>query len=1164
MDFTAHRRKPRGLYCITDNLNMYIDNDAYMGRKIQDYPRWIGDISLKKIFLMKLIFFLTVVFTVSAFADVSAQKVHLRVQNKSFKSVVQEVQRQTGYSFIIKDQLFKQAKPVSLDVENQEVLDVLPLLFQGQPFGYTVSGKIVSATALMVKTSSVTNTRPTAVLVEQQPIQGRVVNGQGEPLIGATITVLDGNGKSSGIVATTTNDGTFTIDANSGNKLMVSYIAYFTQTVNVGQERPLTIVLKEDDNLIEQVVVTGYTDYLRGKSASAASQVNAKDINNVPMSSLDQILQGKVPGMSVVSSSGQPGQSASVVIRGIGSVNGTTTPLYVMDGIPIEGGYFQTINQEDIETVNVLKDASAKALYGSRGSNGVIVITTKKGKKGKLSVNYSSQYGFSTLTQPIFEMMDARERLRFEEEVGLETGRDIGPGWRLSPKNPDYVTQSTAWQQNAGHVLDSLRNVNTDWRDLFFQNGRFMEQQLSLSGGNDNVQTYNALSLWNEDGIVKETGLNRYSLRSNTNINYGKFTAGINLNLGYSDSKFTYNEGGTGVGSPMASVYYALPYEYPYTSDGAFHATDEDMPFYDTREGSRGIDVLYGTSDKTEQFKTILGLNMAYEIMDGLKVTTRAGMDFRNSSDQVFINPLSYIGQNQSGKKGSFGEGYRRNFNLVSTSGITYNRTIEKHEFEVSGFFEYLQNNYRAFSYRGYGLDDRLPENPNAITVSGDFLPNLSGSRSSSALMSYMGIGRYTYNNKYTATASYRYDGASLSSVPTKNRWHGFYSFGAAWDAKQEDFLKENDFIPVLRLRASYGQTASPIGSAFVHLPLFTVGTTYGGQQAIRPSNLVNPDYDWEYVNEFNVGFDLSLFNTQRIKLVADWYNKETINMFLDQTPSATAGGGSGGTIPLSTGKMGNKGIEFSLSGDIIQNEDFNWNIGINGAYNQNKILWVSDVTDELPDGDTRIIQVGLPYGTYYGPQWAGVDPENGDALYYNRDGSVTNVYNSEEQSVPLSSNMYPKFTGGISTSARWKDLTLSALFSFVSDVQRWNNIDFYIETERYMTSNQSKRMLYDRWKKPGDEAILQRIDIPRNYTSKDIQDASFMRLRNLHLNYSIPTAWFGFGKSFFKTANIYVQGQNLLTWTTWRGLDPENNRQYGRFEYPNARKYTAGINVNF
>ena len=991
-------------------------------------------------------------------------------------------------------------------------------------------------------------------------VTGKIVDEDGKPIEGVVVSVKE----RSNIVTSTDSSGRFNISANEGESLTISHVSFISQTVIVGSSDNINISLVSNVNNIDNVVVTGYTNYARSKSPSSVVTVNADAINKIPMSSIDQILQGRVPGMSVISSSGQPGQGAAVVIRGVGSINGSTNPLYVMDGIPIESGYFQTINPEDIESVSVLKDASAKALYGSRGSNGVIIITTKKGQRGKLTVGYSSQYGFSKLTQPNFEMMDARERLRFEEEIGLETGRDIGPGWALSTKNPKYASLSANDQLKANRALDSLANMNTDWRDLFFRNAGFMDQQINISGGTDKIQTYNAIGYWKEQGIVKETGLERVSLRSNTNMNFGKFTAGFNINLGYSSSRFTYNEGGTSVGSPMASVYYALPYEYPFTADGVFHATDDGLGFYDTREGSRGIDVLYGTSDKTEQFKTILGINLAYEIVKGLKVSTRNGIDYRNSVDQIYINPLSYIGSRQAGGKGAFGEGFRRNFNFVSTSGITYKKKIDDHDFEVSGFVEYLYNSSRSFSYRGYGLDDRLPETPAGITVSTGFLPGLSGSRPpTSAMMSYMGTGRYTYNNKYTVTGSYRYDGASLSSVPLKNRWHGFYSFGASWDVKQEAFLKSNDFISNLQLRTSYGQTASPFGSSFAYLPTYSANITYDGQQATGPTNIGNPDFNWEFVNEWDFGIDLSLFKSQRLKLIVDFYNKVTNNMYLDQPLSAGAGAGAGGTARISSAKMRNKGIELSLSGDIIQTKNFNWNVGVNGAYNKNEVLRVIDVSDNIREGDTRWIEVGLPYGTYYAPRWSGVNPENGDAQYYNRDGSITNVYNAETQSVPLSANMFPKLTGGITTSVRWKNLTLNALFTFVSDVHRWNNIDFYNENQAYMTSNQSKRMLYDRWKAPGDIATLQRIDIPRNFTSKDIQDASFMRLRNVQINYNLPTAILQKTK-VIKSVSIYVQGQNLLTWTNWRGLDPENNRQYGRFEYPNARKFTTGINVNF
>lgn len=1112
-----------------------------------------GRIFLKKILVYMKLAVIIMLTGVSASANGYAQHITLSVKNAPLKNVFHEIQKQAGYEFLYTTEMLKQAKPVNVEVRNAGIREVLHICFKNQPFSYTLIEKtvVIKPENQPARAAGDDNNTKLAPWID---LRGRVVNESGEPVAGASVQV---KGSTGGVVSTD-KDGMFFIKADEGAELIITHVSFQSKTVKVGKWEFLTISLMPVISQLDQVVITGYTDYSRSASPNATSFVGSKDINQIPMSTVDQILQGRVPGMSVASGSGQPGQSASVLIRGVGSISGSTTPLYIMDGIPIESGYFQTINAEDIESVTVLKDASAKALYGSRGSNGVIIITTKKGKKGGLKVGYSSQYGFSNLTSPRFEMMDAKERLRFEEEVGLEGVGDIGPGWTYSPKNPDYATQTPDWQWEADYILDSLRQMDTDWRDMFFRNGKFMEQQVSLSGGNEHIQIYSALGLWKQDGIVKRTGLDRYSFRNNVNMKFDKFTAALNLSLGYSKSRFTFNEGGTAVGSPMASVYYAVPYEYPYSSDGVLHATDDIIHYLDTREGSRGLDALYGVSNITEQFKTILGINLAYEITKELKVSTRAGIDFRNSTDQVFYNPASYIGSKETGGKGSFEEGLRRNFNIVSTSGITYGKRIDAHDFEVSGFFEYLYNHYKSFRYKGYGIDDRLPETPAGITPS--ILPGLGGGRTASALSSFMGVGRYTYNDKYTLTASYRYDGSS--SVAPKNTWHGFYSFGANWDAKKEDFLDANDFISALRIRASYGQSASPFGGDFLYLPTYEVSTSYGGQAAIRPVAIGNPDFDWEYVDEFNIGFDLSLFNTQRVKVIVDFYNRMTNNMFIDQPLSGTSGSG-GTTAPLSTGKMRNRGVEFNVSGDVIRRNDFTWNIGVNAGINQNRILRVTDVTDELHDGSTRTIKVGYSYGTYLAPQWAGVDPATGDALYYNRDGSVTNLYSEENQQVPNSGNMYPTLTGGITTSATWKSFSMDALFTFVSGVRRWNNIDFYIETQQYMTSNQSRRMLYDRWKKPGDQAILQRVDIPRNFTSKDIQDASFMRLRNLRFSYRFPAQILQ-KIPVFKSVDVFVQGQNLFTWTSWRGLDPENDDVYGRFEYPNARTYTGGINVNF
>jgi TonB-linked SusC/RagA family outer membrane protein len=1035
-----------------------------------------------------------------------------------------------------------------LTAANHHLMMTLPLLQKGL--------KVIQISFLFLLISF-------QVLAKKVPVDvnGRVVNEQRNPLSGATITVI-----SSGAATTSNEQGYFVLNNVPENAtLVISFSGYASREIkaqrNVGEVQLIAAVAS-----LNEVTVTGYTNYTRNKSPYASAIVAADKINQVPGLTFDQILQGRVPGMSVISSSGQPGQSASVVIRGIGSINGSSAPLYVMDGIPVESNYFQTINPEDIESAVVLKDASAKALYGSRGSNGVIVITTKKGRRGRVSVQYNSQYGFSNLSRPNFVMMNTEERLRFEEEVGVGFNRNLGPGWTYSPKNPTYAAGTNATRQRADFILDSLRKVNVDWRDMFFQKGKFQEQQISISGGNEGLQFYTSLNYYNQEGVAKRTGLERYTLRSNLDFKADKLTGSLNLSLGYSNSSFTEGEGSTSVGTAMSAVYYALPYEYPYAPDGTLvHPGNRSSYFIlDQREGSQALERLLNSSAKTDQAKAILGGSLAYQILPSLRVSTRAGIDYRNSTDLSWINPDSYYGSrsvpNTLGGRGRLDEGTRRNYNMISTTGVTYTNVFGKvHDVEVSGFYEYNYNNYNSFGFTGFGLDGRLIETPAAITNgSTTYLPATSGGKSSSALASFMSIARYTYNDRYTLTGSYRYDGST--KVAPKNKWHGFYSIGANWAAKKEGFLKDVSAINDLRIRASYGLTASPFAADFGYLATYSASTSYGGATGIRPLSPGNPDYDWEYVKESNIGFDLSLFSGGRLRISTDVYDRITSNMFFSQPLSATSGFA---TLPLSSGKMQNKGVEFDVSGDIIKSKSLTWSVGVNAGYNKNKILSITPLATELLDGDTRIFKVGYPYGTYYAPDWAGVDPATGDAQYYNLDGTITKVYNSATQSTTNSGSLYPSLTGGFNSSVTWKGFSANILFSFVSDVMRWNNEDFYNENQRYATSNQSIRMLNDRWKKPGDIATLQRFDVPRNYTSKDIQDASFLRLRNLNIGYTIPAGILAKTK-YIKAIKVFVQGQNLYTWTKWRGLDPENNNVYGRFQYPNTRTYTAGLNVNF
>ncbi len=1109
--------------------------------------------------VMKLTALLMTIACLQVFAHAEGQSVTLQVKNAELKEVFRQIQKQTGLNILINEKVLSKADKVTLDVRNMPVADVLNLCMKKKD---ALSYSIIDGT-IVVNQAASADTKAVANEVAFQDVKGRVVNEEGKPLAGASIQV-----KGSDKLGTVTdNDGYFSLNGISEKAvLVISFAGYATKEVaakgNLG-----TIQLTLSVNELSDIVVTGYTSYSKSKSAAASAVVSGEKINDVPGLTLDQILQGRVAGMNITSSSGQPGQSAAVVIRGIGSINGSSAPLYVLDGIPIESNYFQTINPEDIASATVLKDASAKALYGSRGSNGVVVLTTKKGRTGKLSVQYNSQYGFSNLSRPNFIMMNTAQRLQFEEEIGLNYGRNLGPGWTYSSKNPNYTSGTDAFRQNADHILDSLRGVNVDWRDFFFRRGKFQEQQLSLSGGNDIVRFYTSLNYYNQDGVAVRTGLKRYSLRNNLDVKSGKFTGSFNLSIGYSNSSFTEGEGSTSAGTAMSAVYYALPYEYPYAPDGTLvHPGNRSSYFIlDQREGSQALERLLNSSNKTDQLKSILGISLAYQVLPSLKVSTRAGIDYRNSTDMAYINPDSYYGSrsvsNTLGGKGRFDEGTRRNFNIVSTSGLTFNKLFaDKHDVEVSGFYEYVYNNYNSFSLTGFGIDGRLPETPAGVTNgSSTYLPSISGGRTRSALASFMGIARYTFNDKYTVTGSYRYDGST--KVASVNKWHGFYSVSGSWAAKRENFLQNVSFINDLRFRVSYGTTASPLSSDFGYLATYATTTaSYGGVTGIRPATPGNANYDWEYVNEFNTGFDIALFKTNRLRISADYYNKITSNMFFDQPLSATSGFS---TLPLSSGKMRNRGVEVDVSGDVVKNKNVTWTVGFNFGYNKNTILALTDLATELPDGDTRIFKVGKAYGTYYAPDWAGVNPQTGDAQYYNLDGSITTTYNVTTQSTTNSGRLYPSLTGGISTAVSWKGFSLSGLFSFVSDVKRWNNEDFYNENQRYATSNQTVRMLNDRWKKPGDVAILQRFDVPRNFTSKDIQDASYLRLRNLTLAYTLPQSMLSH-VSFVKGVKVLLQGQNLYTWTSWRGLDPENNSVYGRFQYPNTRTYTAGLNVNF
>lgn len=1000
----------------------------------------------------------------------------------------------------------------------------------------------------------------TEEVLEEIIISGKVTDENGQGQAGVTVSV---KGSDQGV--STDEKGNYKISVPGDKAVLVfSFMGYLSQERPVGRQQVINVVLKPSTTTLSEVVITGYNSYDRSKSVSAATVVGGEKINDVPAATFEQALQGRVPGLTVNARSGQPGGAgAQVILRGIGSISGNTNVLYVMDGIPIEAGVFQSINPGDIETITILKDASAKALYGSRGSNGVIMITTKKGKSGKVAVEYRSQYGMSTLTTPRFDMMNSSERKEFEEGVGLATEKN-GPFWQYSKLNPDYKEKTPEEKMQADRIVDSLLHINTNWRDLFMRNAKYMEQQVSASGGNDHIRFYSSVNYFDQQGLVRVSDLKRYTLKNNLDFTAGKLTANLNINAGYSTANLIQDEGLSSGKNPLSAVYFALPYEYPYASDGNLVTTgnSDNYPVRDQREGSDAYERMLNTSKKELQLKMIVSTSLNYEIAKGLEAKTRLGIDYSNTDNEEWVNPDSYAGRKVSnGNLGSYNEGALRRSSLISTSGLTYNVLLGgRHDLEVSGYFEFIKNTLNSFGFTGYGLDPRLPQTPAGVGSPSAYTPELNGAKSQNATASYIGMLRYTYNNKYTINGGYRYDGSSM--VPLKNRWHGFYSAGVSWEAKREKFLEDVAFLSTLRFRASYGITASQFLKDFVYLPTFE-RASYGGKAAIVPKQSGNPDYDWEYARELNIGFDIGLTKNNRIRLTAEFYNRITDNLFIDQRLSFTAGVPDE-TLPINSGKMQNRGIELDLQGDIIRKHDLVWNMGFNMAYNKNVVLDLGGADEFEPNPDaSSIIRKGLPFGAHYAPKWAGVNPDNGDPQYYDKKGEVTTNYNAVTLSVAEFGTYIPEITGGFNTGFTWKNFYANALLSFNAKVMRYNNEDYYNENPKFMTSNQSTRMLYDRWKKPGDNAILPRIGAPRTFTSRDIQDASFLRLRNANIGFNFPKSMLERSKHL-KGLQIYIQGQNLFTWTKWRGFDPENGNEYNKFSYPVPRTFVIGLNANF
>ena len=952
-------------------------------------------------------------------------------------------------------------------------------------------------------------------------VKGKVVSEEGdEPLIGVSVMQ---EGIVNGVI--TDVNGNYSIEIKGAAKatLQFSYIGMQAQKIAVNaQTGVLNVTLKSDSQLMDEVVVVAYGVRKKGTIAGSVSTVKAEKMENVPAAGFDQALQGQTPGLTVMSNSGEPSKAATFQIRGTNSINSGTSPLFILDGIPISSSDFNTISPSDIESVSVLKDASSTSIYGARAANGVVVITTKRGKMAEAAkVTFRTQLGFSNLAQDNWSMMNTAERIQYEKEIGLTKGQDY----------------------------DKLGRININWLDKVFNSSAPLQNyELAVSGATDKVNYFISGGFYDQDGIAVGSTFSRYNFRANVEAKANNWLKiGTNSMIAYEEIQQS-DDGAYALFAPISATRFMLPYWNPHREDGSL-ASINDGSWKGT--GENPLEWMNNNPVKYKRYKALTTFFAEATLMEGLTIRSQVGADFSHQTAFMQSFP-SYKPNNGSGSAGRTSSDA---LGLTITNTANYRFTSK----DVHSFNFLLGQEGVDYRYEGFKVITKGQNN--------DFLTNItSGTRASSwgdetssyGFLSFFGRGEYNYDDRYYADFSVRTDASSRFG--SQGRWATFWSLGLMWNLRKEKFMEQYDWLTNAQITLSTGTSGNSSIPDYDHLALAAGGLIYGGEAGIAPLQRGAEHLGWEKLWTTNVGLHLGFWG--RLNVDAEFYNKRTTNMLME-VPVSYADGGFGFRWD-NVGAMLNRGGELSINADVIKTNDFIWNISGNISYNKNKITELYNGLDEyeISASGTKLV-VGHSANEFYINRYAGVNPANGDALWYTKDGQITTEYR-ESDKVMVGKSFSAPWQGGFGTSFGWKGLTLSAQFSWVGDRWMFNNDRFFEESNGlYAAYNQSKRLLYDRWKKPGDVTDIPRHGVTPQMDSRFLENASFLRLKNVMLNYTLPQRWLK-KTNFFNTARVYVQGQNLLTFTDFTGLDPESSSNVYKAQYPMSRQFTFGLEVSF
>ena len=988
----------------------------------------------------------------------------------------------------------------------------------------------------------------------QSRLTGTVTSAEdGQPVVGASVKA---KGLNAGAV--TNVDGEFTINVPVGTELEITYLGMVPKTVKAANN--MRIVLESDSHTLEGVVVTGYGSARKlGTIAGSVSSVSGDALSLRPSASVSDALQGQVAGLQVFTSSGEPSAVSSMTIRGVTSINASTEPLYILDGSEISANTFVSLNPNDIENITVLKDASSTAIYGSRAANGVVIVTSKKGKFGEApTVLVSAQYSISEVAHDGTEVMDASQWFKFQEMI-----------------NPSNLTNES-FQAMKNYY--QKYNIGTDWVGRFLGNTSPISQiDASVRGGSQNTAYLVSFSHYDADGLYDDSNMRRETLRANLEFNITPWLkVGTNSNLAYNKTQTTLVINGetTSVYNKPWAAHAYFPTQttheilgLAYNPDGtidyansAFNGYGEKLKWYSLNLGGRGsFDPDYLASKQPEiQRRVRINENAYVNIspIKGLNLRSSVGLDWNDLRVSYKAYNLVADGFGDKMPTGQASERFSNFYRWTVTNTAEYKfNFLDDHDVTVLLGQESMTNKTESFGVMRTGLVDNRLMLLSSTSEHSPLVP--SHSISEEVRNSWFGMLNYSYADKYFLDLSIRRDGSSLFAKD--HRWGTFGAAALMWNVSNESFMDvTKDWLKDLQFRVSYGSTGNSGIDPYLALGLVGAsGSMYVDASGTVIANASNADLTWEKVKTFNIGLSGRLFD--RVDFDLQYYDKVTSDMLMSIPYSYTTGFSAGyGNVA----EMYNRGFDFTIGVDIIKNKDWYWNVKVNGNYNKNKVTKLFQGLDSYVLGDFQMLEVGHDMGEYYMVRWSHVDPADGQSVWLDKDGNYTKIY-SEANRVQTGKSWVAPWSGGLSTTVAWKGLQLDVQFTGMFDRYMFNNERMWLEDPQANGTYNLASSMLNMWMKPGDKTSIPAANAVRQSDTMWLEDASFVRLKYLQLSYTLPKNWLD-QTGFIKGAKVFLVGRNLLTFTGYKGYDPEVNNTMTFGDYPNTRQYSIGAQLTF